>query len=103
MPARPDPWAQAGVAVAPKRLGPWRSRIHLDEVTRRLRQAGWKVPPVHEVRVVERSAAGGRVVRVAVLWPEGRREVPANEFRLMMGGRDIRSLIGINVVVTPSI
>ena len=92
MPARDDPWAQAGVAVAPKRLGPWRSRIHLDEITRRLRAGGWKVPPVHEVRIKRRSMASNRVIEVEVRWPEGSRVVNANDFRLMMGGGETFAL-----------
>ena len=82
-----------GVAVAPKRLGPWRSRIHLDTITQRLRAAGWKVPPVHGVSVVKRSADSGRVITLRVSWPEGHRDVNANDFRLMIGSRDIRSLL----------
>ncbi len=100
MPAAPDPFALAGTAVAPARLGAWSTSISVDELADKLGAAGTAVGTITQVRIASRSGQRARTVRIE--HSGGTTELGAHALRMAIGPRQVKSTLWTRCDLGPS-
>lgn len=68
----------------------WSADLPFDEISRKLRAAGWPVGRIDQIRL-DRSRSG-RVQTVVLKSDRGTTSIPGNKFRLILGHRRVKSL-----------
>lgn len=100
MPAAPDPFALAGTAVAPARLGAWSTSISVGELADKLGAAGTPVGAITQVRIASRSGQRARTVRIE--HTGGTTELGAHALRMAIGPRLVKSTLWTRFELGPS-
>jgi SpoIID/LytB domain protein len=88
-PAQEDPFATAGVDLAPQRLGAWQTRLSWSTLAAALARGGRAA--IEPQAFNWEPTLGCRAGRISVQTASGIIEIGAHELRMLVGPREIRS------------